>query len=698
MSGRQQANGAPSAVFADDEPVLQSVPLLAGATSPSFGEMDCWDFNGVLRRPASHLPGQWRLPFMGLSPGQNLLARELAMIESNPRHPAVLAAGVHLPPTPRKVPTLRSRGQVLRALAAFGAGRGLPDDFSLWAPEDFHDYVTQRRQDTEDTAVRPHIVVIKVLHRLAPVLSGGLPADPWPGKTSASVLGLARDAALRTPVIKPETWFPLIRAAWTYIDVFGPDILRARDYWKGLQAARQPLGLAQARRRLDEWLADPANRVPVWDPQDTVRSKSATTTVNWSLLTAMLGLAEHPNLFTPGQRLGRLQRARVEELAAAGRSQIGLLHDLAEVERPDGTRGPWCLSLHPPALWIEYTALRNAAFVLVAGLSMMRNIEIRDVQKDSIVEYYGSPAVKSTKHKLDPGLPVRHWWIIEPVAQAIATAAQLSLHDEYAFGSVQAKSPTSHFDSRDAINSFIKHANSNRRITGLPQIPDQKLSPHMFRRTMAMLTRNFPGAEIAVGMQLKHVATRALANTTTQGYTQESPAWAQHLTDAISERRFERLTELFCADGRGDSIGFGPGADRLREAFAAIRAQAAEMRATHQAQRGDLRAELDLLRRTRLSVRFGKLNHCTMNDANPVGAKCLEEAVVPEGHQGPLIDRCQPSRCANSVIAPAHLPIWTAERASLISLLSTNRLPPNRRALITGQLAEVDLVIGRAGR
>lgn len=61
----------------------------------------------------------------------------------------------------------------------------------------------------------------------------------------------------------------------------------------------------------------------------------------------------------------------------------------------------------------------------------------------------------------------------------------------------------------------------------------------------------------------------------------------------------------------------------MRETFAAIRDKAADIRATNQAQRGDLRVELDLLRRTRLSVRFGKLNHRTMDDANPIGAKCL---------------------------------------------------------------------------
>ncbi|MFD8707041.1 hypothetical protein ACFV1W_31360 [Kitasatospora sp. NPDC059648] len=35
---------------------------------------------------------------------------------------------------------------------------------------------------------------------------------------------------------------------------------------------------------------------------------------------------------------------------------------------------------------------------------------------------------------------------------------------------------------------------------------------------------------------------------------------------------------------------------------------------------------------TRFSVRFGKLNHCTVNDDDPTGAKCIENAVVPDGH------------------------------------------------------------------
>ncbi|MGW4759842.1 hypothetical protein [Streptomyces chartreusis] len=103
-----------------------------------------------------------------------------------------------------------------------------------------------------------------------------------------------------------------------------------------------------------------------------------------------------------------------------------------------------------------------------------------------------------------------------------------------------------------------------------------------------------------VRRNIKHVATRALANTTTQASTETPPAWAQYLRTAISERRFERVTELFAADDR-EPIGDGPGADHLRETFAAIRATASEMRATNQAQRGDVRGELPPNRRALLA-------------------------------------------------------------------------------------------------
>ncbi|WP_409054877.1 hypothetical protein [Streptomyces sp. SYP-A7185] len=360
-------------------------------------------------------------------------------------------------------------------------------------------------------------------------------------------------------MIRPETWFPLVRAAWAYIDTFGPDILKALDRWKAIQADYHDGHIDEIHRRFAAWLDDPASRVPIRPAQDGRQA------VNWSLLNALLG--RHPrrfNFFPIDTKSGRARRRTVEELAENGRVQVGLLPRLAEVERPDGTRGPWHESLQPQQLHFEALALRNASYCLAVALSMMRDSEIREISKGSVVEYFGTTAVKSTKQKLDPDLPTKHWWIVDQVACAIETVEQLSPHPELAFGSVPGYGPETLFDSGDALLDFIRRVNESRHVTGLDAIPPQHVAPHMFRRTMAMLTRDFPGSEIAVGMQLKHVATRALANRTTAGYMVKDPTWAKYLDNAIAERRFDRLKELFAADSRGETIGFGPGAGRRR--------------------------------------------------------------------------------------------------------------------------------------
>ncbi|MFI5687638.1 hypothetical protein [Streptomyces sp. NPDC051636] len=40
----------PVSVFRDDEPVIQSHPVLEGACPPLFGNTGCWDLNGIVRR------------------------------------------------------------------------------------------------------------------------------------------------------------------------------------------------------------------------------------------------------------------------------------------------------------------------------------------------------------------------------------------------------------------------------------------------------------------------------------------------------------------------------------------------------------------------------------------------------------------------------------------------------------------------
>lgn len=70
---------------------------------------------------------------------------------------------------------------------------------------------------------------------------------------------------------------------------------------------------------------------------------------------------------------------------------------------------------------------------------------------------------------------------------------------------------------------------------------------------------------------------------------------------------------------------------------------------------------------------------------------------MPPEHRGPLIDRCQPAHCSNSIIALEHLPIWRAEHASRTKLRSLPTLPANRRALIDQQIRDIEVALTKAG-
>ncbi|MFD0068356.1 hypothetical protein [Streptomyces sp. NPDC056690] len=186
------------------------------------------------------------------------------------------------------------------------------------------------------------------------------------------------------------------------------------------------------------------------------------------------------------------------------------------------------------------------------------------------------------------------------------------------------------------MNRFIERINRRSDFTGL-NIPEGHVAPHMFRMTMAMLTATEPSAEIALGLQLKHAVTRALANRSTQGYAATDTTWAKLLDLAVDDIRFTRLREFYDDYHSGKTVGFGPGAERMTAAFDTVRR-------TAQARQGDARVEYDILRKTRISIRLGKLNHCMFDENSPTGAKCLEKTIHRNGRRDlrPTVRRNEP--------------------------------------------------------
>ncbi|MGW7048850.1 hypothetical protein ACWGDT_40575 [Streptomyces avermitilis] len=317
---------------------------------------------------------------------------------------------------------------------------------------------------------------------------------------------------------------------------------------------------------------------------------------------------------------------------------------------------------------------------------------VQEILKGSVVEYFGVPAVVSAEVKGEEDFPRKHWWIIEPVARALALAEEITPHPDRLFTGVAGEVRNAErFTAAEGIKAFVEHVNARTGVNGLEPIPSERVAPHMFRRTMSMLTDQFPGSEIALGIQLKHVASRALANRTTQGYAAPAASWTKHLDAAIEAARFRGLRDLFNAHKANEPIGFGAGADQLARTFNTIRDTVA-------AQGGDATVEHALLKQARISIRFGTLNNCLFDAANPAGAVCLENTVIPPGHTGPLPDRCRPDRCGNSMIGPQHVEIWDSEERSLTKLLETRRLAPGHRAALEQQRDETRTVLRKTRR
>lgn len=798
----------PTAAFGGAELVFASHPdKIPGVSGPVFGQSDEWPADAI-RRPSNKSPGAWKLRFP-VEPAWNLRAREASFALLNPSHQALREAGVHLPAQPAALQTLAQLCHHLAMVMRWARQHALPPDLPAWTGTHWDEFLEEAAGRLGPSSVTGYVSSIRRLVVLAPVLtSGGPREDPWPNRTAADV-GRRTTRPVSTPAIPPATWWPLLRAAWTYIDVFAGDLLDLRDR----AAAAPPAGRipgSQASAGYDQlvagWLADPANLVPV---HATAWRDAPAGTPRWSALSLLITSGATDSIFAAGYRRTAGRRALIEAAAAQGRIQplsngqplpgtmsaqepsphrtrsaavidadlrrwladpatripvrgrghrngaagtvlwatlarliypgdrsrhifagaagqrrrdlvtaaaaTGRVHLAAGeadpalgrldcagftvVTRSDGTTGPWLERLSPDQLDHELRMLRAAIYIFTAGMSMMRDSEIQEIQRGAVTTHYGSPAVTSHKTKLDPARPQLRWWITEPVAQAIAVAERLSRHPTHIFATLNPppaaregviRNGRRGIDASGDIDLFIAHVNTAGDRLGLQPIPAAHVRPHMFRKTMSIITGQEPDSEIALGLQLKHAARRALANAATPGYAAADTAWASELGNQLELAAARRMTDLLHARRDGHAVAAGPGAARLHAGLDKVNAALESAPALH-AQHADQRTEITLLRDEFADLHFGTINHCLWD---PAQAEC--QNALPPGQRGqaPLIGACHPARCRNSAVTATHAPAWLAEEADLTAMLRQTRLAPPRKQALQQRLADVRRITG----
>jgi hypothetical protein len=337
------------------------------------------------------------------------------------------------------------------------------------------------------------------------------------------------------------------------------------------------------------------------------------------------------------------------------------------MEEPVGQVGPWRTGITLDELDAELRMVRAACYVFIVALSAMRDSEIQEIERDAMATFFGSPAVTSRKVKNDPAHSHQHWWIIELVAEAIAVAERLSWHPTYIFASITPPKTTAEGKRRHGrrginaasdIDQFIERINTTCGQLGLEAISPAHVRPHMFRRTMSLIAGREPDAEIALGLQLKHAARRAVSNRSTPAYGQMDAGWAKEFDRELEFAAARKLVSLLKDRHRGETIAVGPGAARLHAGLDQV-LTTIEADPQLRAQLADETMMATLLHSQFPELHWGTLNHCLFDAPQ---AECQEGLPEAQRGQGPLLGACQPAKCRNSAITRAHAPICPPPR------------------------------------
>jgi hypothetical protein len=579
---------------------------------------------------------------------------------------------------------------ILRDLAAAGA-----PDLARVTRQHLDRVLTtwKRRPDTAAGLVG----VVKHLAAHGPFLTDRLTITPWPGRGANLVAGRRTPRENTTPRIPEHIIGPLIKAAVFYVETAARDLLAARDEIAALQAARRHIRYqpGQVKAALETFISrrrEQGRGIPAV-PREAVGSYPDAPVLN--------GIPQAPNAEVIGLLSGvgstwyhrdLLHHAGTE----LGYEQGGLDTDMSTW--PDTGR-PWRARLDPWSLKTELFHLRTAAWITIAYLSGMRDVEIRELARDCAFTEPGADG--RTRHKIrgrvfkDRRLAgdEAQWVVLDVVHRAVDVLLAVNDDPTHLFGrSYGDRGHALLGNMQTRLARYSAHVDSLFTNHSHELIPDDSREPDkttwplttgQFRRTLAWHIAHQPFGVVAGARQYKHAhiaVFEGYAGTSTSGFAAEVAA-----EQVIAQLDYvEDLYRDWLHDNRS-----GGGANAgINAEFERIRHELADLPGTI-ADPARLRTMLDHLSTT---VHPGVLGDCFYR---PETALCTKQA-KPPGKPLPMLNTCL--SCPNARRSSIHLPRLEQARdqaRQIIDHASSRPTPPLQHAALTGHLHQLDQLIGQ---
>lgn len=664
--------------FPDSQPVLPIEARLDAGPAPRFGDTHSWDLTALGKSP-SERANIAVFHFVDLPEDWNYLVRSFLMVLLNPMDDNLVAAGLYRPEKIPKLKSLRHYFYAIRKIQEWATSRNKTAELTTWVRTDLEDYYAWVRQNYADHLVYGSEQVFTLIDHMGPALPWYFTFEVPKGTTRFS------RTEIKTKPIEPQDFWSLVHACWTYIDVFAPDILQAQheiaDQRKRFDELPVISNPKEFRQHLEKHFHRPDAFIPL---HCSNRGPGTQGEINWEGISRILDFRNLHGTSAVSPHMAARHQLVLEALERGVPTRYGTIkHQAVTVKGTDGRAQQWCLGFDDTYVAFEATKLRAACFIFIAAMSMMRLSEVSGLQCGALTTYYGAPAVKSKvyKHQRGTGLP-GYWWVSEPVAKAVNVAEKLVREQGLLFRS--SKYQNKIMDHKEEIQRFIDWVNTVGAQRGLRKIADPNISAHRLRRTMAIITAAQPDGEIALGITLKHNATRALANSVTSGYGAPSVAWERELGQEKDSATAAELIADWSKHRQGQLEVRGPGAHQYLQLLDSV-----ERKNSLKASRGDQRMLRELLRDDASGITLGTLNHCL---GDPEKAQCLKGLDDQAKQAGPIMAACSPTRCRNSVITDEHLTVWLAEEDELKKLLQDRRMADTHRAQLEHQLKDIQRV------